>query len=388
MNALGIIFSYVDKDNMRELTKVRTLASVPIGGKYRIIDFFLSNFVNSNIFDIMIITKSNYHPLIDHLDSGKEWDLTRKRGGLRVLTPFASPDAKGNEVYSTTIEALANNMNAIKRSLADYVILTRCNIIYNLDFEDLLNRHIEKGADITAVYTNNTDEDMVIPYDSPIFNVEESGRISDVKIYSEERGRRSEDIRSNPNDRRNYEQGCCMGVFVMRKSLLESLVSDSMAYGRLHFYNDVLLRLVSSLNIQGYEYKKYFMGIDSIANYMKANMGLLNIENRNKVFENIVYTKVKDSVPAEYIAGCSVKNSIVSDGCRIEGTIENCVLSRGVRVGKGSVVKNSVVMQNTTIMNNVDLNFVILDKDVIVREDRRISGHETFPVVIEKGSIV
>jgi len=388
MNALGIIFSYVEKDNMRELTKVRTLASLPIGGKYRIIDFFLSNFVNNNIHDVMIVTKNNYHSLIDHVDAGKEWDLTRKRGGLRIMTPFQSPENKSNEVYGTTIEALANHMHAIKRSLADYVILTRCNLINNIDYKDLLRQHIETNADITAVYTNNSDPSLSFPFDTPVFTVAEDGKIVDVHLPSEEKGRRAEDIRANPFLTRNCEKGCCMGVFVMRKSLLESLVGDSMAYGRIHFYRDVLLRIVNYLNIQGYEYKKYFMGIDSISTYLRANMSLLDIDIRNQVFEDVVYTKVKDSVPTEYVEGCKVRNSIISDGCRIEGTVENCVLSRGVRIGSGSIVKNCVIMQNTSVMNNVELDYVILDKDVIVRDDRRIAGHETFPVVIEKASIV
>ncbi len=388
MNALGVILAYVEQDNMRELTKLRTMASLPIGGKYRMIDFFLSNFVNNGIHDVMIITKSNFHSLIDHVGAGKEWDLTRKRGGLRILTPFQAPDRQEKEVYSTTIEALASNMHAIKRSLAEYVILTRCNVICDIDYQDLLEQHIRTGADMTAVYTNYTDEDRVLPIETPIFTVSDSGRIVDVKVYSPEKGRRAEDIRTRPAERPSCEKGCGMGIFVIRKSLLESLIADSMAYGRVHFYRDVLLRLVGYLNIQGYEYKKHFIGIDSIATYLKANMDLLKKEVRDQVFEDVIYTKVKDSVPTEYIAGCHVSNSLISDGCWIEGTIENCVLSRGVRIGRGSVLRNCVVMQNTTIMNNVELDHVILDKDVIVRDDRKIAGHETFPVVIEKASIV
>lgn len=388
MNVLGIIFSYAEKDNLRELTKIRTLASLPIGGKYRMIDFILSNFVNSNIFDVSIITKNNYHSLIDHVGSGKEWDLTRKIGGLRVLTPFASPDVKGNGIYNSRVEALSYNMNSIKRSRAEYVIMTGCSTIYNIDFEELLRFHVERRADITAVYTNNSQDPSLLAYDAPFYYVNESGRIEDVRLFSEENGRRTDAYRSANEKNGPMNKSCGLGIFVIRKSLLDSLIADAMAYGRFDFYRDILQRLAGSLNIQGYEYQKYFMGIDSISSYMRANLKLLDVEIRSKVFENVVYTKVKDSVPAEYVSGCVVKNSIISDGCRIEGTIENCVLSRGVKIAKDSIVRNSVIMQNTTIMENVNLNYVILDKDVIVRENRKLSGQETFPVVIEKATIV
>jgi glucose-1-phosphate adenylyltransferase len=388
MNVLGIIFSYPEKDNLRELTKMRTLASLPMAGKYRIIDFLLSNFVNSNIFDVSIITKNNYHSLIDHVGSGKEWDLTRKRGGLRVLTPFASPDSKGDIMYNTRIEALAYNMNSIKRSMSDYVVLSGCSILYSINYEELLEHHISKNADITAVYTNGSRLNTILPFNSPFFDVDDAGRITDIRVHVEEKGRRSDDGRINHYDNVTCNKGCGMDVFIIRKSLLESLIADSMAYGRHDFYQDILQRLMGSLNIIGYEYTDIFMGVDTITSYMRANMSLLNIDIRNSMFKNVIYTKIKDSVPAEYADGCLVRNSMVSDGCKIEGTIENCILSRGVKIGKGAVIKNSIIMQNTTIMENVELNYVILDKDVIVRENRRLSGHETFPVVIEKASIV
>ena len=179
-----------------------------------------------------------------------------------------------------------------------------------------------------------------------------------------------------------------LGMFIMRRSLLESLVADSIAFGRYDFYRDIIQRLSNNLNIRGYEYTKNYFEISSVSGYMKENMRLLTEEVRQQAFEMPVYTKVKDSVPAQYCTGCQVSNSIVSDGCRIEGTVINSILSRGVVIGKGAVVKNSIIMQNTEIMKNVTLNYVILDKDVIVRENRQLVGHETYPVVIEKKSII
>jgi glucose-1-phosphate adenylyltransferase len=174
----------------------------------------------------------------------------------------------------------------------------------------------------------------------------------------------------------------------MRKSLLESLVADAIAFGRYDFYRDIIQRLCGNLNILGYEHKKIYFEISSVSGYMKENMRLLSEDVRNLIFEKPVYTKVKDSVPAQYCSGAQVSNSIISDGCKVEGTVINSILSRGVIIGKVAVVKNSIIMQNTEIMKNVTLNHVILDKDVIVRENRQLVGHETYPVVIEKKSII
>lgn len=373
-DALGIIFSYSDHENLRELTKIRTLASVPFAGKYRIIDFILSNFVNSGIHDISIITRNNYHSLADHLGAGKEWDLTRKIGGLRVLSPFSNPgsiDHSGN--YLGTIDALYQSMHSIRRSMADHVIISGSNIICTIDYNDVLKSHIDRNADITAVYTKPRDG-AVLPSGTPMIRMDESGRVYELS-YSKE-------------DNTDQDIPFSMGIFVLRKSLLESLVADSISYGRYDFYHDIIQRLCGNLNILGYEHKKIYFEISSVSGFMKENMRILDSEVRKQIFEKPVYTKVKDSVPAQYCTGSQVSNSIISDGCRIEGTVINSILSRGVIIGKGAVVSNSIIMQNTEVMRNVTLNNVILDKDVIVRENRQLVGHETYPVVIEKKSII
>lgn len=374
MSVLGIIFSYNEKDNLRELTKIRTTASVPIAGKYRLIDFMLSNFVNSNIFDISILTRNNYHSLMDHVGSGREWDLNRKLGGLRILTPMSAAESMNSSMYRGQIESLSSNMHSIKRSMADYVILTGSSILYTLDFQELLVHHINRNADITMMYTRQFHGHTYHPADMSILDIDEEGRIRD--------------LHNNQENTLVEGTNCSLDVFVMRKSLLETLVADAMANGRFSFDYDIIQRLASRLNICGFEYKDYFLAVDSVSSYMQANLDLLNPESRNQLFKKPVYTKVKDGVPAQFAPGCKVSNSIISDNCYIEGTVENCVLSRDVRIGRDAVVKNCIIMQNTEIMRNVKLDHVILDKDVIVRENRQISGHETYPVVIEKLSIV
>jgi glucose-1-phosphate adenylyltransferase len=373
MNALGIVFSYSDRENMRELTKIRTLASVPFGGKYRIIDFILSNYVNSGIYDVSIITRNNYHSLVDHLGAGKEWDLTRKIGGLRILSPFSTPgvDSAGN--FLGTIDALHKSMHSIRRSRADYVIIAGSNIICSINFDEVLKSHIERNADITAIYTQPIQGEP-IPPSVAMLRMDER-----EKVY---------ELSYNNDDHNTQLIPMSLGMYIMRKSLLESLVADSIAYGRYDFNHDIIQRLCGSLNILGYEHKKVYFEISSVSGFMKENMKLLDEEIRKQIFEKPVYTKIKDSVPAQYCSGSQVSNSIISDGCKIEGTVVNSILSRGVIIGKGAVVRNSIIMQNTEIMRNVTLNYAILDKDVIVRENRQLVGHETYPVVIEKKSII
>ncbi|WP_051280186.1 glucose-1-phosphate adenylyltransferase subunit GlgD [Anaerovorax odorimutans] len=373
-NVLGLIFSYSERENLREMTKTRTLASLPFGGKYRIIDFILSNYVNSAIYDIFILTRNNYHSLVDHLGSGKEWDLTRKRGGLRILSPFSNPGSNETGVYKGTIEALSRNMHSIRRSMAEYIVISGSSILCQMNFQDILKSHIERNADITVAYTRAMNGCNIIPQGVNLLKMDEDERIHDLII--------------NNDDINAQDVTCDIGVIVLKKSLLESLVADAMSYGRYDFYRDIIQRLSSTLNILGYECKNHIFEISSVTGYMQANMNLLNEDVRKNAFVQPIYTKVKDSVPAIYLEGCHVKNSIISDGCKIEGSVENSILSRGVKIGKGAIVKNSIIMQNAEIMKTVILDHVILDKDVMVRENRHITGHDTYPVVIEKFSIV
>ncbi|MBE6032001.1 MAG: glucose-1-phosphate adenylyltransferase subunit GlgD [Clostridiales bacterium] len=374
LDVLGIIFAHSERENLRELTDVRTLASVPMAGKYRMIDFILSNFVNQDIGDVSIIARNRYHSLLDHLGVGREWDLIRKRGGLRILTPYGQASTNTHAMYRGTIEALAANMHSFRRSMAQYVILAGSCMIYNMDFEHILKSHIDRGADITAVYVRRPGGRMSIPLHMPILHMDEEERIMDLQVNGDD---------MTPND-----SPWGTGVYVIRKSLLESLVADAMVGGRYDFQQHIIQRLAPVLKILGYEYKGHLMEVSTVSGYMQANMAFLDPAVRSQVFAEPIYTKIKDSVPVVYSHGCCVKNSIISDGCHIEGTVENCVISRNVRIGKGAVVRNSIIMQHTEVLSGVSLDHVILDKDVMVRENRSLSGHSSYPVVVGKGSIV
>lgn len=376
MDALGIIFAYSEYGNLREICEERTIASVLFGGKYRLVDFAMSNFVNSEVLNMVLITKDKYNSLIDHVGLGKEWDLDRKRGGIRILTPLGNENTGGGGTYRGKTDALACHMRNIKRAIAEYVIISPSFIIYNIDFNELMDFHKYVNADISMVYTKITDEVQYqkLPLGAPLCIFDENNRLVDVYVKTEEHN--------------NMPANCGMGIFLMKKSLLEALVADAMSFGRYDFYMGLLKKQAQSLRIMGYEYKKHYICIHSVTEYLQGNLSLLDPKIREQVFEKIVYTKVKDSVPVQYGAEAKVKNSIVADGCIIEGTVENSIISRGVRIGKGAVVKNSVIMEYTNVYQNAKLEYVIVDKDVIVRDGSEISGHITFPVVIKKRSIV
>lgn len=375
MSYMGLIYSYSDKENLRELTSIRALAALSIGGKYRIIDFVLSNFVNSGIFEVSVIARTNYHSLIEHLGSGAEWDMSRKRGGLRVLTPFANKEATDSaHIYRGTIDALSNHLHSIKKSMADFVVLTGSRILYTMDYRSMIRAHQDTDADVTVAYTNHMNGTCRVPQGSPMIRMDEHKQIREVEIVDEEQEER--------------ECSWCIGVCVIRKTLLESLIADAMSHQRYDLYTDILQKLSPALKVYGYEYSGHLLEISTISTYMEANKAMLDPEFSAKVFQKTVYTKVKDSVPARYGPECYVENSMIADGCQIMGTVINSVVSRGVHIDKGAIVKDSIIMQDTEIMDHARVEHAILDKDVIIRDGREVIGHPSYPIVLPKMSIV
>lgn len=369
-NVVGLIFSNMHDNAIEELTKNRTVGSILFGGRYRLIDFPLSNMVNSGISEIGIITKSNFQSLIDHVGSGREWDLARKKGGLHILPPFGN-NSLG--IYRGRIEALSGIINFITRSPADYVLMSDCDIVANIDYMPVLKAHIEKNADITVVCHNGVYTMEQTRY-STVFAVNEEGRVYDVL--------------TNPQI-----SGMCnisLNMYLIKKELLVQLVQHAIARNQHNFERDIIQARVKELNIMAYQYSGYVGRIDSISSYYKENMALLNPSNRKQLFtENRpIYTKVRDNAPCKYGIGSKVKNSLVADGCIIEGEVENCVIFRGVKVGKGARVKNSIIMQDTIIGEKADLNYVITDKKVIISDNRTLSGSQVYPLFVGKGATV
>ncbi|MBO4572178.1 MAG: glucose-1-phosphate adenylyltransferase subunit GlgD [Clostridia bacterium] len=370
MNALGIIFSNIHDSNVPELTSNRTMAAIPFGGRYRLIDFVLSSMVNSGITHVGCITNRNYRSLMDHVGSGKEWDLARKNGGFVLLPPFGEIDS--TSLYSTRLEALKTVLGFITRSNEEYIILADANSVFNINFNDLLKHHVAVGAEITLLYVNKPASE-ISGTNNAILKMDGEGIIKELAI----------------DPRMNGRVNIYGNIVVMKRNMLVSLVSDAIAHGRKHFLNDVIGKNVSRHRVAAYEHKGYYQEISSLKRYYDANLGLLDPATRQALFGTAeIYTQIKDSAPTKYGDNAIVKNSLISDGCVIEGEVYNSVLSRGVKISRGTVVRNCILMKGTITGENVSLNAVIADKGVVIRDRRCLSGADNFPIYIPKETVV
>lgn len=366
-NVLGIVFSSAYDENIREMTNIRTMGSIPFAGRYRLIDFVLSNMVNCGITKVGVVTKSNYQSLMDHLGSGKAWDLSRKSGGMTILPPF---NLGSGGVYRSRIEALSNIMDYLTQSRKDYVVISDCNVVCNIDYNELLEAHEKTGADITIAYKKGA-----IPKtgDRMVFSLSKDERINEVAISPEKDG----------------DADYSLNIVVISRMLLERLINDAKSQNFKSFEQDIIQNNVSNLKIYGYEVKEYAKVIDSLQAYYDISMGLVSGDYK-KLFnkDRPVYTKVRDNMPATYGLSSSVNNCLIADGCIIKGTVENCILFRGVRIDEGAVVKNSIIMQDTYIGADVKVNCAIIDKSVVVKPGRELSGAPTYPLYVGKKILV
>lgn len=331
---LGIIDATTYHIELEDLIVHRDVSAIPFGGRYRLIDFVLSNMVNSGIESVAIFPRYQYRSLMDHLGSGKNWDLNRKRDGLFF---FPSPAFEHtNEQGIGSFDHFYANLDFFFRSRQEYSLISNCFTVFNMDFQPVLAKHIGMGCDITEIRHNQMPLEM----------------------------------------------------YLVKTSLLIDLIKNRQETG-YHCMKDVVSDVDSVLNVCHYEYDGFVRVIDSIGRYYAASMDMLepNIWKQMFMRERPIYTKVKDEPPARYLSGASVKNSIVANGCLIEGVVENCIISRGVKIGKGAVVKNSIIMQKSQIGENCVIDSAILDKDVKIDKGTVVTGATGAPTVIRKGTI-
>lgn len=367
---LGLIFASMHDSDVIDLTKKRTMGSIPFGGRYRLIDFPLSNMVNSGIKEVGVITKSNYGSLLDHLGSGREWDLSSKNGGLHLLPPFSQVDSG---MYRGRLEALNGVWPFVEHSKAEYVVLSDCDVVTTIDYKAVLKYHEESEADITAIYGR-------YPYDcekeqtATVLGIDADGRVNDVMIDPQIAG----------------ECTIALNMFVMSKDVLKSIVVNSASRSQYSFNKDVLQAKKNEYKIMGFEHKGYFSRIDSVRAYYDANMALLDTDNREGLFIKSapIYTKIRDNGPVKFGLESDIKNSLIADGCIIEGKVENCVICRGVKIGKGAVVKDCVIMQDTVIGKKCAINSVITDKNVEIGDEKIMTGSASYPLYIGKNAVI
>ncbi len=369
---MGLIYTGENDARLRELTVTRAIAAMPVAGRYRVIDFLVSSMVNGGMKNIGVITQKNYHSLMDHLGSGKEWDLHGKNDGLHILPPFLTRENVG--LYPGLLDALRSNSNFLVRSKQEILVLSNSNIIYNAHLDELVQYYRDTDADVTLMYTK--DASMKRDEYGTYLALDESGIVKDMEVSP-----------THPGYDNVYMQ-----VLVIKRELLRDLVDKAVSHGFHSMDKDILLRLVQdrSAKINAYEYKGKCWQIDSVQSYFRFNMDILDPANRKNLFrdELPVFTKVRDEMPACYGEKATVINSLVADGCTVEGTIENSILFRGVKIAPGAYVKNCIIMQDGQVHEGAYIENCILDKQAVIKRNARLIGPEAYPIVIGKDVVI
>ena len=366
----GLIFAYGRHSHLRELTERRSLASVPFGGRYRMIDFMLSNMVNAGVDDVGVVLQGNYQSLLDHLGSGKDWDLSRKHGGLRLLPPFGAAQHREDTGFRGRMEALAGIESYLEKIRQDHVVLCDSDVIVNIPLQKVYAEHLRSGADITAVCTANHKD---APEDATFFTLGADNTIASTEFEVK-----------NPTGFRSLE------IYIMSKELLLKLVNECKRTAHYSFRGAVLQGMGHELKLNAYIWEGYAAQIHTLADYYSRSMELMDPTIRRELFprERPVYTK-EMNVASTYVdpdGGCI--NSLVADGCTVEGTVENSILFRGVSVAKGAKVTNCILMQNTTVGPDAELVSIIADKNVKISEGCTLVASDKYPMALEKGSEV
>lgn len=377
-NYLGILSLSENEDDIKSLTKSRLIASIPIAGRYRIIDFALSNLVNADVRNVGIFTQSKSRSLIDHIGSGKAWDLDRKIGGLFIFN-----FGEGNSTLSD-VEMLKNNMEYLYRSKEDKVILSTSSMVCNIDYNAVAKFHEESGKDITIVYKKISADNKAFKNCNVLNITEDSSVIGVGKNIT------LDALSAKKNIVSDGTENISMETFIMDKDTFISILNNCIRTGYWSNINDCIYKNIKDLSVNSYEFTGYLAYINSVQSYYNANMDILNLDvNKDLFFSNgLVYTKVMDESPTKYFDKSDVSNSLIANGCLIKGKVKDSVISRRVIVNEGAQITNSIIMQGCEIKKNAKLTNVIIDKNNIIEENVELKGDKKFPLVIEKKALL
>ncbi|MGL5694412.1 MAG: glucose-1-phosphate adenylyltransferase subunit GlgD [Peptostreptococcaceae bacterium] len=355
--------------SVSKLSYARPIASIPIAGRYRIIDFVLSNIVNSRITNVGIYAKEKYRSLTDHLDSGKDWDLSRKTGGLCILSPENTKYQNDYEGRQGDIYTILANIDYIEKSEEEYILISPSYMLCNIDYIDAIEHHKKSNNDITVIYKNidNANEDFK---GCLTLNLDNNNRVINV----------GSNLGTFPR------ANIFMEMYIMRRKDFISCIYEIVSMGTYSYFQDYITNEINNIHVGAYEFKGYLKCIKSIQSYYEMSKDLLNPEISKELLysKRKILTKEKNQAPTIYKESANVKNSFIATGCVIDGTVENSIIFRKVHVGKNTVIKDSVIMQNCSIESDVVLNNIILDKNVSISEGKELRGDENYPMVIEK----
>ena len=362
-NCLGIINLDENEENITELTKHRPLASLPIAGRYRIVDFILSNMTNSGIESISLFTKNKARSLIDHLANGKPWDIYHKKEGLKIFN-FSDVDPVFDDVTN-----FADNLDHIRNCKKEYTLICSSYMICNINYKDVINYHLKTGNDVTVVYKNVNDANVNFK-GCKVLNIDEKGRVISV----------GKNIGGSSNANINME------MYILKTDLFIDIIYKCIKSGMYKKFNQYLGGNLQNLKVGAYEFKGYLSCINSLKSYFNTNMDFLNEKVNKELFYSnaLIYTKPKDACPTQYTECSEVVNSIIANGSIIEGKVKNCILGRKVYIGKNSTIENCVILQNTVIGKDVNMINVITDKGAIIKDGEDVRGLIDNALVIPK----
>lgn len=366
---LGVIFANVHDDFVPNLTKNRSMASIPFGGRYRLIDFSLSNLVNAGINTVGVIPQNNYHSLMNHLGSGKAWDLDRKTGGLFILPPYLKGEMRQNSGH---IDSLLSITNFLMHSDEKDVILCDTDVVSNIDILKMYKKHIDKNSDVTIAYKEGT-----IPKnnsDIMTFKLAEDERIIGITMPK------------ISETALNFS----LDTIIINRRLLLDLIEKAKTKNLTHLWREMFMPQVKKLNFYGYKVTSPTFVIDSEKSFADANFALLEPNVRNALFNpnRPIYTKVRDDMSTNFGTDAKVSNSLIADGCVIEGSVVNSVLFRGVKIEKGAMVKNCILMQDTIINENTSVEYILTDKSVKISKNTDLKGAKSHLMYIEKSAVI
>lgn len=365
MKAVGIILAGGNSNRMKELARKRAISAMPVGGGFRCIDFALSNMSNSHVQTVAVLTQYNSRSLNEHLSSSKWWDFGRKQGGLYLFTPTVT--AENRDWYRGTADAMYQNIDFLKKRHEPYVIISSGDCVYKMDFNEILDYHIEKKADITVVC-----KEMPVGMDLSRYGVIRMNEDSRIVDFEEKPLVASSNTVS-------------AGVYIIRRRQLIEMLEKAAEENRFDFVMDVLIRYKSVKRIFGYKLKTYWSNIATVEDYYRTNMDFLDYDIRKYFFrdEPKIYSKVDDLPPAKYNYGSDVSNSLVSSGCIINSKVENSILFKKVFVGKNCVIKNSIILNDVYIGDNAHVENCIVESRCTLKANTYYCGENGIRVVSE-----
>lgn len=357
--AIGLITANYSTKFPSPLTDSRPAASIPFLGRYRAVDFALSNMVNCGIRTVGMIMPYNYRSLIDHVGNGREWELARKGGGLFILPGSAFGTSRTGSRF--LLRDLIHNKVFLERDSADYVIVSGCNWVFNIDYDELIDAHKASGADITVVTQSARDKDV------------------DVCGFELD-GTRVKGIKHGVV----FGDTAFLDCFVVAREKLIEILDWYAANDYLDLF-EALAGEYERVNVQAFDFEGYAAPLFNKETYFKSNMDMLDPKITHELFSvRPIMTKAHDNQPAKFVTGAVVSNSRVSGSCRISGTVTNSILGRSVVVEKGAVVNNSIIMQGCVIKSGARVEYAILDRNNVVPEGTEMCGTESAILIKDK----